>query len=325
MGSHSSLPTDGFNVAVVGGGIGGLCLAIGLAKHNVPFQIYEAAHKFAEIGAGVGFGPNAQQTMHLINPLVKEGYDRHATLNFDEDKKDVYFSFRMGMDGKGRTKHLKAGDLISEPGGKGRGINICHRAKYLDELIALLPPDCTNFGKRVEGMENLGNGVRLHFHDGTAAEASAVIGCDGIKSGVRRILFGKETDARFTGKFAYRGLLPMEKAIDVVGEKLARNSQNYIGYNGHVLTTQVELGEIMNVVAFQTKADGKWENDKWVLPMRREEMEQEFSGWSDTVKSILNLMEQPDLWALFDHGPIDSFWKGRVCLMGDAAHASTPQ
>lgn len=312
------------NVAVIGGGIGGLCFAIGLLRHNVPFHIYEAAQAFSEIGAGVGFGPNARRSMTLIDPRIKQGYEKYETTNHHEFAKDHYLQFRMGMRGKGGVNGLEVGDMILIAGGPGKGMSMIHRARFLDELVKLIPKEFVSFGKKVVAVEQVMGIVRLGFEDGTVAEASAAIGCDGVKSRVRQSLFGQESDATFTGKYAYRGLLPMSKAIDLVGEKLARNSQAYLGYGGHVLTMPVELGTIMNVVAFHTAADGKWNDRRWVLPMRREDMNRDFADWGNDVKNILGLMEQPNLWALFDHGPIPKLWQGKVCLLGDAAHASTP-
>lgn len=80
----------------------------------------------------------------------------------------------------------------------------------------------------------------------------------------------------------------------------------------------------MNVVAFQTQPDGKWENEKWVIPMRESDMFSDFEGWGKDAKHILSLMEKPDVWALFDHPPAPTYYKGRLVLLGDAAHASTP-
>ena len=210
-----------------------------------------------------------------------------------------------------------------------------HRARFLEELVKLVPEGCVSFGKRVVRVEQssvVGVGSRrgarsvlVTFEDGTVVETGAVVGCDGVKSLVRRSLFGEESDAVFTGKYAYRGLLPMSKAVDLIGPDLARNSQAYLGYGGHVLTMPVELGATMNVVAFHIAGgDGKWNDERWVLPMQKEDLDRDFGHWSVEVRNILGLMEQPDRWALFDHGPIPRFWKGRVCLLGDAAHASTP-
>ncbi|KAL1311498.1 hypothetical protein AAFC00_001621 [Neodothiora populina] len=313
-------------VAIVGGGIGGLCLAIGLHNHNVEFHIYEAAPEFSEIGAGVGLAPNAQRAMSLIDPRIRAGYDRHATLNLYDEKKDYFFEFRMGMDGKPDAKiaGMKSGDLLSRPGGIGKGMSMIHRARFVEELAALIPPSKTSFGKRLEKIVQTVEGVNMYFCDGTVAEADVVIGCDGVKSRVRQSLFGNKYDAVFSGKYAYRGLLPMQKAIDTLGESRAGNSQAYLGYGGHVLTMQVDKGNTMNVVAFRTKTDRIWEDSRWVLPVGRPGLRKDFEGWSPEVHSILGLMEEPDLWALFDHPPLESLWKDRVCLLGDAAHATTP-
>ena len=326
MSTFSFAEKKPLTVALVGGGIGGLCLAVGLQKHNVDFHIYEAAKQFSEIGAGVGFAPNAQRAMDLIDPRITAGFAKHATYNYHEEQKGSYFQFRMGMDGRANTNTagLKANDVISDPKTEGEGMCMIHRARFLDEVASLIPKQRTTFGKRLDRLENLADSVRMHFSDGTTAEASIVIGCDGVKSKVRRTLFGPESDAKFSGKYAYRGLIPMQKVVDKLGEELARNSQLYVGYEGHMLTIQVERGSLMNVVAFRTKADGKWDHEQWVLPVKREDMMADFEEWSPTVKSVLNLLEKPETWALFEHPPIDAFYKGRVCVMGDAAHATTP-
>ena len=86
-----------FTVAICGGGIGGLTLAIGLDRQGVDYHIYEAAPAFAEIGAGVSFGPNTVRTMGLISPRIKEGYDRKATQNRDAANQETWFDFQYGM------------------------------------------------------------------------------------------------------------------------------------------------------------------------------------------------------------------------------------
>lgn len=114
--------------------------------------------------------------------------------------------------------------------------------------------------------------------------------------------------------------------MNVIGDDLARNSQMYCGYSGRVLNFPIENGKTMKVVAFQTKPDGKWEDQKWVVPMKKKGTEADFEKWSRSVRSIFSLMEKPDLWALFDHPPARTYWQDRICicLLGDSAHASTP-
>jgi salicylate hydroxylase len=116
----------------------------------------------------------------------------------------------------------------------------------------------------------------------------------------------------------------MQQAVNLLGDELARNAVMYCGPHGHILTFPIEKGERMNVVAFRTKRDGRWEDEKWVLPTDREGMMKDYEEWSDSVKKILSLMEKPDIWALFDYPAAKSYYKRRLCLSGDGAHASTP-
>jgi salicylate hydroxylase len=76
------------------------------------------------------------------------------------------------------------------------------------------------------------------------------------------------------------------------------------------------------VVAFNSRET--WDDDKWVVTTSKEDMEADFAGWGPDVKKIIHAMEKPDIWALFMHPPCKTYYKGRVCLLGDAAHATTP-
>ena len=307
-------------LAVVGGGIAGLTLAIGLQKQGVPYHLYEAAHHFGEIGAGVAFNPCAVSAFRLIAPELYEGFVRQMTLN--ATMKDNWFRFCWGMDSRG-GQH-KADDVISDYQGPGFALHSVHRAHFLDELVKLVPAEHVSFGKRLVREVDEGTHVRLDFHDGSSAVHSGVIGCDGIKSHVRESLLGPEYNARFTGKYAYRGVLPMDHAVELLGEDMARNSFMHLGYGGHILTFPIAHGATFNVVAFSTKPDGRWDDDRWVVPLHRADLERDFAHWGPTAKKILGLMEKPDVWALFEHPPAPTYCRNRVALVGAAAHASTP-
>ena len=316
-----------FTIAIAGGGIAGLALAIGLLNRNIPFHVYESAHQFGEIGAGIGFGRNSLHAMALIDEELRHRFNKRATFNGFPDKRAVFVDYRWGMDGQGKSSGAKSGDFIDEVKDIEIGLNGIHRAHFLDEMSALVPKEFTSFAKRLVEVEEVEDGVRLHFKDGTTAEASAVVGCDGIKSRTRQLILGEHHEAahaQFTGKYCYRGLIPMEKAVSLLGDELAKNGQMYMGYHGHVLTVPIEKGAIMNVVAIRTKSDGKWEDDKWVIPTKKEDLESDFKDFGEQVKKILSLMEKPDIWALFDDLPAPTYYKGRLCVLGDSAHASTP-
>lgn len=264
--------------------------------------------------------------MGLIDPQIKEAYEKEATHNSSPSKKDIWFDFYSGMDcGLG-----KAGDYICavrDRSGEHPVQSSIHRAAFLNELVALVPRENVSFGKRVVEVVETASGVRLRFEDGGQAEASAAIGCDGVKSKIRHFVLGDDDFAvhpSFTKKYAYRGLIHMPKAVELLGDELARNAVMYCGLHGHILTFPIEKGERVNVVAFRTKRDGKWDDERWVLPMERAEMDEDFEAWGEIVKKLLSLMESPDVWALFDYPPAKCYNKGRICLSGDGAHASTP-
>lgn len=259
--------------------------------------------------------------MKLIDPAIYAGFRRCATNNGWPDRQNFWFSFRKGQDTSSKfgTRFF---DLWCETGQSS-----VHRARFLDELVALVPKDIAHFGKRLDEVEDTGDNVTLRFADGTSATHSALIGCDGIKSKVRQHLLGADHPAAhavFSGKYAYRGLIPMADAAALMGDELARNSQMYLGHGGHILTFPIEHGQTMNVVAFGTKADGKWDDAEWVKPLDREAMFKDFEGWVESTRQILSLMQKPDIWALFNHLPAPTYFRDRICILGDAAHASTP-
>lgn len=259
--------------------------------------------------------------MKLIDPAIHDGFLRCATSNGWSDRQNYWFSFRKGQDTSDKYGE-RFYDLWCETGQAS-----VHRARYLDELVALVPKEVAHFGKRLEEVVDTGDAVTLRFADGTTAKHDALIGCDGIKSRVRVALLGAEHPAAhavFSGKYAYRGLIPMDDAAELVGDELARNAQMYLGHGGHILTFPIEQGKTMNVVAFGTKQDGKWADAEWVKPLDRDAMFKDFEGWVESTRQILTLMQKPDIWALFNHLPAPTYFRNRICILGDAAHASTP-
>lgn len=279
-----------FTIAIVGGGIGGLALAIGLRHHGISVQIYEACPTFAEIGAGIAFGPNAISAMSLLDPAIRDAFRRLATKNGFDEEEDTWINFRSGFGEPTEIAKVQTCDH------EKTGLSSVHRARFLDELASLIPKDIAHFGKRLESFESEASGMlTLVFEDGTTAEADALVGADGVRSRVRQLLLGKESvldDLSFTGKYAYRGLIPMDKARDAIGDELAMNSQMYLGKDGHVLTYPIDHGETMNVVAFKNKADGLWEHDHWVLKRKGDDMRREFARWGTPVRAVLEVCDR---------------------------------
>lgn len=273
-----------FTVAIVGGGIGGIALAIGLLHRGIAVQVYEAAPAFAEIGAGIGFGPNSVRSMYLISPAIKAAFDGLVTKNEGKDEEETWINFRCGMGEPELIAKVRTTDSDKT------GISSVHRAYFLNRLVKFVPEDVANFGKRLLNLHpGPASTVRLEFEDGTMAEADAVVGCDGVRSRVRRILRAQESDVedmKFSRKVAYRGLIPMDKARAALGDNLAGNAQMYIGPGGSILTYPIDHGKTLNVAAFRTKEDGRWEHSRWMLPKTREDVKESYRGWGVPVQKI---------------------------------------
>lgn len=260
------------SIAIVGGGIAGLTLALNLLKLSrssspasasprFTVVVYESAHAFGEIGAGVSFGPNASHAMRCIGPEVYAAFEKTETTNQSPDKLDVWFDFRFGESAGGKfnvegeegaAPEDRTGELIAtvrcQDGQRG-----VKRSDFLDELIKHMPEGMARFGMRATHYtEDSSSGrVTLHFKDGSTASHDAVIGCDGIKSSIRKTLLSSTSrpeaaSAVFSGKYCYRGLIPMDEAVAALGDEMAKNAQMYLGRHGHILTFAVEKGKVMN-------------------------------------------------------------------------------
>ncbi|KAL4883596.1 hypothetical protein BJY04DRAFT_216419 [Aspergillus karnatakaensis] len=232
----STAQDSNFDLAIVGGGIAGLCLALAIKTHtNIPVTLYEAAPAFGEIGAGVAFGPNAVRALSFISPAFREGFSKIATGNLDPAKQSTWFDFRVGVDGPdedARARGVKAGMYLGSVTEPEPHSGLVNRARLLDVLVDLLPAGFGEFSKVLSGLEDRGDGVVLRFEDGTHATHSAVVGCDGIKSRIRPVLLPATavgghpaSRATFTGKYCYRGMIPMDVAVSKLGAELARPSR----------------------------------------------------------------------------------------------------
>jgi salicylate hydroxylase len=270
-----------FTISIIGGGLAGLLLGIGLSTRGISIRIYEAAADFTETSAGIGFGPNAVRAMALLDPRIYSAYSTLKTENGWLSKRDTWFDFRRGMEDNP--------ELVAEVKMGGEAGNVL-RARFMEELVKLLPEKCVEFRKTLLGIEELHEGVKLLFRDGTTDLADAVVGCDGIRSVMRKVLLGDEhpaSKAVFTNMCVYRGLIGMSSAISTVGEELAINSQIYMGKDASVVTYPIENESVLNLVAFRRK--DVWEAEKWIAESTNEEMLGDFEALGEVTQKLLKV------------------------------------
>jgi len=328
-------------IAIIGGGLAGITCSIGLTRHGIAHKIYESASSFrGEWSAGVAMGPNALAALKEIDPRLREYFDSCATRNQDDEKSNSWLSFRYGMEtvptsgvnvvGGGT---LGFGSMIVDVQAFGpteSGRSCVHRGTLIEKLASLVPEGIAEFGKQLINLEDFGTSVKLSFKDGTVAWASAVLACDGIRSVARRTILRSDPasiEPAFAGEYCYRRLVPMLEAQRILGDEMATNGNIFCGYNGYVTTYPVVIADhkFVNMTAVRRQRNNAWPGaDLWRQSCTTESVLQDFKGWGDPIIQLLKGIEKPEKWALFDSRAAKTYAKGRVCLLGDAAHASTP-
>lgn len=158
------------HVAIVGGGIAGVTLALGLLKRNINVKVYERGRSFHEIGAGIGFTSNAEWAMKVVDPRIYAAFKKVSVQNASD-----WFTWVDSYTCDNRTK--SNGDTQSELIYKmylgERGFEGCHRANFLDELVRFLPEGVVEFQKTLHTIFEGGDDEKLllKFKDRTTAEA----------------------------------------------------------------------------------------------------------------------------------------------------------
>ena len=225
------------------------------------------------------------------------------------------------------TKVPRFGDVITQNNSQRGGRNSVHRARFVEELAGLIPEQCVIFNRTLVDMTQDSKGVQITFQDGTVASHTAVIACDGVKGVSRGLLLGKDhpdVAPVFSGEYAYRGLIPRTAADSIFGHDTLSNGNMFCGKDAYVLLYPVDGGKLINLITVHRKQDMRWDNEEWVIPVSKQTLLDDYQGWGSGVRQSLDLIRDPSRWALFDVPNLPTFCAGRIVLIGDAAHASTP-
>ena len=290
------------HVVVVGGGIGGLFAANALIAHGLEVSLYEQAPALGEVGAGVYITPNAVRQMQRVGlgPAVEKWGARVGL-------KSHYFRH----DGS-----PIAPVQVTDASGWSANFGM-HRADLVDLLAAPLPPGVVHCGHRAVGFEQAGDVARVRFANGAFAEGDVVVGADGIHSELRPHVFPPSRPV-FHGTISYRGLVARERLPDWPMDRW----EMWAGPKKHFLVFPVRHGTMVNYVGFVPTDEEMKES--WSAPGDPDRLRREFEGWDPRIGQVLKQVDKCFRWALYDREPLPTWSKGRLTLLGDAAHPMLP-
>jgi salicylate hydroxylase len=297
-------------ILIIGAGIGGLTAANALVRHGFSVRVFEQAPELREVGAGLTLSSGALRCMEVLG--LEERVRGVST-----ERADVAF------------RHWRTGEVLRSGFDPKPRIAAARHARQVHraDLQALLAtalreesPDAIELGWRLERFEQDGAAVTALFADGRRVLGDLLIACDGVRSVARDAICGPQR-LTFTGQVAYRCLVPMERALEVLPHGCG---SVFIGPGRTINRYPLRHGAIMNCVGLaQTEL---WEEEGWNTPASNAEFLAQFEGWHPEVTGLIAAAPPAGIikWGLFAREPLPRWSAGRAVLLGDAAHPMLP-
>ena len=297
-------------ILIIGAGLGGLAAAAGLQKLGHRVSVFEQASALGEVGAGIMLTPNAVRALDYIGAL--------AEVRARAVEPEMSFS-----------RHYQTGEILGE-----RRVEGAYQAEYgtpmynvhradLHHALALVvsagDPASIQLDHAFEGLAERPDGIETWFANGRRYQGDVVIGADGIRSVVRRVGLGVDSPPRFTNFVAWRGLAPLE---DLPEALRGSSMTSWVSPDRHII--EYAVGELKNYVALALQPG--WRSETWSTPSGIDEVLETFPAWHEDITTIIKATPAGGSYkfALFDHDPLPSWTRGRMTLLGDAAHPMLP-
>jgi salicylate hydroxylase len=294
-------------ILIVGAGIGGLTAALALRQAGFDAHVYEQARVLREVGAGVAISPNAVKVLRGLG--LTAALRTVGVVSDSMDSRDWQTGTLLGR--------VPLAEAAVERW--GAPFYHLHRADLHDALRAALGDQHITLGARCVAVEQPTSTVELRFADDGEATGDLLIGADGIHSVVRDHVAGPDRPI-WSRQISWRGLAPA-----MVGHELSLEVRHHSfwGPRTQFVCFYVSAGRLVNWVG-NTQNDDDWHEESWSARGDREEVLRLFAGWHPQVRALIAETEQVFKWALFDRPPLDTWTRGRVALLGDAAHPMLP-
>lgn len=297
-------------VVIIGGGIGGLALALGLQRRSIAVAVYERASELREIGAGIIMQPNGRKG------LVDLGVDT-AVAAVSSCMRTLH------------ACHYATGEILAATPNEaiaaryGLASLAVHRADLHGVLLAAVranDADAVHAAHEFHALEQDADGVTVRFTNGASVRAGVVVGADGNGSAVRSFLFPGEP-ARFNGQVAFRAVLPIEVVPPLVTE---RELAMHRGPRRYLLHYPLRGGRLMNLIG--CGHTDTWEEEGWSIPATNDQFLDAYGDFAPHLLELIAAVPDGELfkWGLYDRAPLARWTVGRVAMLGDAAHPMTP-